>query len=274
MSVDTFVQILDRFPRAIAVGLGGGEPLLNNRALDMVEIAQARRMKVHVFTNGTTLSDSISSVLAAPIEFLNISLYGVDGESFAERTGADAALFHDIIEAVAELSKRRARGGYPRVVRTSFICIKKSMSSAFDFIRISEQLGVDAAKLRNLHLYGIPGYDESQCLFEDDPEVQEFMGMLRSRTYRIPVYTPRLYQRTYSPRRCVAPYHQLNVGGDGSIGPCCVVGPDKRWGSILDPDIWNGQTLTDLRRNLRNDLCALPPACLTCEQMIPERARI
>jgi MoaA/NifB/PqqE/SkfB family radical SAM enzyme len=274
MSVDAFVQILDRFPRSIAVGLGGGEPLLNNRALAMAEIAHARRMKVHVFTNGTTLSESISSVLAAPIEFLNISLYGVDGESFAQLTGADATLFDRIVGAVAELSKRRARGGYPRMLRTSFICTRESMSSAFEFIRLSEELGVDAAKVRNLTLYGIPGYDESLCLYEDDQEVQGFMAALRSRTYRIPVFPPRLYQRTYSPRRCIAPYHQLNIGGDGAIGPCCVVGPDNRWGSISDPGVWNGSTLTDLRRNLRNELRSLPPACLTCEQMIPVPASI
>jgi MoaA/NifB/PqqE/SkfB family radical SAM enzyme len=154
MTKDTFAQILYSFPRAILVGLGGGEPLLNSHLFEMIQLAHERRMKVIISTNGTLLSGKIDAFLAAPIELLNVSLYGTDAESFAQLTGAKGSLFDDIIDAVAELARHRLSGGYPRTLRTSFICTKQTMSRALDFIRLSEDLGVDEVKLRNLYYFG------------------------------------------------------------------------------------------------------------------------
>lgn len=274
MTMDTFAQILDRFPRAITIGLGGGEPLLNPHVFKMIQVAHERRMKVHMSTNGTLLSRNIDDFLTAPVGLLNVSLYGTDAESFAQLTGAKGSVFDDVIGAVAELAHRRQPGGYPRILRTSFICTKQTMSSAFDFIRLSEALGVDAVKLRNLYCLGIPGYDETLCLQEDDPEVQDFIENLRRQRFRIPVFLPLLYRPSYIPRRCITPFQQLNIGGDGSIGPCCVVGPDKRWGSFLDPDVWKGPTMTQVRRNLVDSTRPLPFTCMHCEKMIPEQTSI
>jgi MoaA/NifB/PqqE/SkfB family radical SAM enzyme len=274
MTMDTFARILDRFPRTIVIGLGGGEPLLNSHVLEMIQLAHERRIKVRIPTNGTLLSGNIDAFLAAPLEFLSVSLYGTDAASFAQLTGAKGSLFDDIIGAVAELAHRRLPGGYPRILRTSFICTKQTMSRALDFIRLCEELGVDEVKLRNLYYFGIPGYGEPMCLHEDDPEVADFIENLRRQRFRIPVFLPRLYRSNYIPRQCITPFQQLNIGGDGSIGPCCVMGPDKRWGSFLDPDVWNGPTMTQTRRNLRDVTYPLPPGCLHCERMIPEQTSI
>lgn len=274
LTMDTFVRILDRFSRAIAVGLGGGEPFLNPYLFDMIRLADERRMKVHISTNGTMLSTHIEDLLSAPVELLNVSLYGTDAESFARLTGANRTLFDHVIAGVAELADRRANGGYPRVLRTSFICTTHNLPGAQDVIRLSEELGVDAVRLRNLHPLGVPGYSEAECLREDDPQVQRFIAGLRSQTHRIPVFPPRLYRPSYRPRRCFVPFQKLNIGGDGSIGPCCVVGPDKRWGSFLEPDVWNGRTMTALRRSLRDVDSPLELGCSHCEEMIPERISV
>jgi MoaA/NifB/PqqE/SkfB family radical SAM enzyme len=274
MSMDTFLQILDRFPRAIAVGLGGGEPFLNPHLFEMIRVAGERCMKVHISTNGTMLSRHIDALLSAPVQLLNVSLYGTDAESFAQLTGAKGALFDDILAAVAELADRRAGGGYPRILRTSFICTTENLSRAHDLIRLSEELGVDGVKLRNLYPHDTPGYDEAQCLRENDPRARDFIATLRLQSHRIPVFPPRLYQSNYSPRRCLFPFQKLNIGGDGSIGPCCVVGPDRQWGSFLEPDVWNGRTMTAVRRSLRDVDSPLEFGCAHCEEMIPTRTTI
>jgi MoaA/NifB/PqqE/SkfB family radical SAM enzyme len=274
MTMNTFAQILDRFPRAITVGLGGGEPLLNPHVFEMIQVAHERRMKVITSTNGILLSGNIDYFLAAPLGLLNVSLYGTDAESFAQLTGAKGYLFDNVIGSVAELAHRRLPGGYPRILRTSFICTKQTISSALDFIRLSEAPGIDSVKLRNLYCLGIPGYDESMCLQENDPKVQDFIENLRRQRFRIPVFLPILYRPNYIPRRCITPFQQINIGGDGSIGPCCVVGPDKRWGSFLDPDVWNGPTMAQVRRNLIDSTRPLLLACMHCEKTIPERKSI
>ncbi len=87
MSLRTFARVLDRFPRAIAVGLGAAEPFLHPRVFDMARLAHRRRKKVHLPTNGTLLGERLDEVLDSPVDFLNVSLYGTDGEGFAELTG-------------------------------------------------------------------------------------------------------------------------------------------------------------------------------------------
>jgi len=91
-----------------------------------------------------------------------------------------------------------------------------------------EQIGVDQAKLKNLHSFGIPGYEESACLHEDDPEVQQLVERLRRARLRLPVFLPCLYRADYNPRRCSLPFRMLTVDGDGTIGPCCVKGTDAK----------------------------------------------
>jgi hypothetical protein len=251
------LQILDRFPRTIAVGLGGGEPFLNPHLFDMIRVAGERRMKVHISTNGTMLSRHIDDLLSAPVELLNVSLYGTDAESFAQLTGARRTLFADVVAGVAELAGRRADGGYPRILRTSFICTTQNLSRAHDLIKLSEELAVDAVRLRNLYPLGVPGYSAAEC-----------------QTHSIPIFPPGLYRPSYSPRRCPLPYQKLNIGGDGSIGPCCVVGPDRKWGSFLEADIWNGRTMTSARRNVRDGDTWLELGCSYCEEMIPKERSI
>jgi hypothetical protein len=179
-----------------------------------------------------------------------------------------------LIDAVAEFAYRRLSGGYPRILRTSFICTKQTMSRALDSIRLSEDLGVDEVKLRNLYYLRLPGYNETMCLHENDPQVKDFIDNLRRQRFRVPVFLPRLYRSDYAPRGWIASFQQLNIGGNGSIGPCCIVGPDKRWGNFLNADVWNCSTMSQVRRKLRDITSPLPRRCLHCELMIPEKFSI
>jgi len=274
LTMDTFRQILDRFPHAISVSLGGGEPFLNPHLFDMIHLAHERRMRVHINTNGTLLHGKIDALLQAPLEYLCVSLYGTDAPSFTQVTGARGSLFDEVLEAVRELARRRLPGGYPHVLRTSYICTRSSLSRAVEFVRLSKGLGVDSVKLRNLALRGLRGYDESMCLYEDDPVVQAWVDDLRRQDFGLPVSTPGLYPRSGQARRCIKPFRQLNIGGDGSIGPCAAIGPDSRWGHFLDPGVWNGPTMAQIRLPLCDPAQPLPAICTHCENMIPQSAPV
>ena len=127
MNPDTLRQILDRFPRTIAADFTGGEPFTNPHLFEMARLLHERRIKAHVVTNGTLLPDKLGALLETPFEFMNISLYGPDAETFAKVTGSSMSLFDDMVEAVAELCRRRKPGGFPRTIRASFICSKAEL---------------------------------------------------------------------------------------------------------------------------------------------------
>jgi MoaA/NifB/PqqE/SkfB family radical SAM enzyme len=267
--MDTFMQIVNRYASSIAIGFTGGEPLFHPRLFDMIRIAHERRMKVHIPTNGTALLAHVDEFLEAPVELLNVSFYGTDAESFARFTGVRANFFDDILKAIAELAARRRPGSYPHILRGSFICTKKNMHRVVDFVRLCENLGIDQVKLKNLNFFAIPGFEESMCLYEDDPEVQNFIEHLRRTRFRIPVFLPRLYRRDYKIRGCNMPFRLLSIDGDGFIGPCCVEGTDKRWDNFYEnPEVWNGPTMSIKRRDLLDSTYPLPLTCLHCEEMI------
>lgn len=271
MNLDTLQQILDRFPRTIAVDFAGGEPFANPHLFEMARLLQERRIKAHVVTNGTLLPDKLDALLETPFEFVNVSLYGPDAETFAKVTGGSTSMFDDMVKAVAELCRRRRPGGFPRTIRASFICSKDNLELVPDLIGLCEKLGVDQVKLKNLHMRDMPGLD-TQSLYEDDLDARDFVARFQRRRFRVPVYVPRLYRRDYNPRRCLMPFRTLPVDGDGFIGLCCVRGTAKRCGNALqEPGIWNGRSMVDVRRELLDPTCPLPDVCLDCEEMLPER---
>lgn len=275
MTLEIFVRVLDLYPGLIAIGLVGGEPLLHPRIFDMIRVAHNRRIKVHIPTNGTLIPDNVDAFLEAPVEMLNISFYGTNSETFTQVTGAKSSLFDNAIRGAEQLARRRWGGGYPRIMRGSFICTKKTMYRAFDFVRLCEELGFDQVKLKNLIPYGIPGYEESLCLYEEDPEVRNFIARLRQERFRIPVFLPRLHRHNYKRRQCSMPFRWLNIDGEGFIGPCCVEGTGRRWGNaLMDHNIWNGRTMVQARSMLLDSSIPLPPLCLNCEEMNPERMSV
>jgi MoaA/NifB/PqqE/SkfB family radical SAM enzyme len=274
MTLELFGQILDTYPRAIVVELSGGEPLAHPRIFEMIHLARARRLKVHIPTNGTLLPGKIEAMLQAPVEILNISFYGTEAASFAQVTGADGALFDATVQGVTELARRRRPGGYPRRLRTSFVCSKDNLHQVPDFIRLSEKMGVDDAKLRNLRFHGIPGIPESKSLRADDPEVQPFLEGLRRQRFRIPVFLPRL-ARQNDRRRCNHPFRLVAIDGEGFIGPCCVKADKRCWGNLLDQaGLWNGPAMIQARRDHLDPDAPLPPLCRYCEERIPERTSL
>jgi MoaA/NifB/PqqE/SkfB family radical SAM enzyme len=271
MTMEQFRQILGRHPRATAIGLTGGEPLAHPQLFEMINLAHKRCLKVHIPSNGTLIAKNLEALFKAPVELLNVSMYGTDAQSFSQATGADGSLFNTVLDGVAELARRRRPGGYPRILRTSFIFTRNNLDQIIDFIRLSEKIRVDQVKLKSLRVYGIPGFEESMCLHRDHPEVQKFIETLRRERFRIPVYLPR-FHRLNDMGGCDMPFRLLSIDGDGYIGPCCVEGTSKRWDNFFDhPDVWNGPTMTRVRRIMIDQASPLPPFCLSCEERVRER---
>jgi len=275
MSTELFVDLLDRFRRTASLSLSGGEPLLHPQIFDMLEIAAKRRLKVHIPTNGTTLSGQVERLAATPLEMLNVSLYGLDRESSARHTGVRPEVFDATLEGIAELVRRRARSGSPRLLRLSLIVTTDTLDQAPAFVRLAEKLGVDQVKLNNMTPYRTTTYSPEGCLFDDDPEVRRYLAELAGRRFSVPVFLPRLYRRSGDVRDCTMPFRLLTVDGRGAVAPCCVRRTDRRWGTVRDePDPWNGSILLAARRRVLDLGRPMPILCRHCEDNIADRPRV
>ena len=274
MTMETYCRILDRYPRTSAIVLAGGEPLVHPRFFDMAREAGRRRIKVHIPTNGTLLASHIDELLDCSIAMLNLSLYGVDAQGFAALTGASPDVFDRTVSTAAEIARRRTSRKRLHSFRASFICTKSTMHDAVRFARLCEEIGFDEVRLVNLCPFGIPGYGESETLCANDADARAFIESLRRERFRIPVILPSLCGGDDAPRACTMPFRSIPVDADGHIGPCCVVGPWRKFGNVFDDGAWNGPSLVEMRRRLLDRSTPLPTLCAYCEMLVPGRERV
>jgi len=269
MPMETYLRILDRFSRANTVAFGEGEPLLHPDLFSMIRETHRRRMEVLLDTNGTLLEERIDEVLKAPVEVLNVSLYGDDAESFAELTGASGKLFGRMLAGMEQIVKRRKTGEGPRLFRASFICTTRNLDQAMRVIRLCEELGFEKLRLRNIGVLNSEGDTGVLCLREGDPVAEEFLAKLRGERFRIPVILPSLYRDHYPRPGCPLPFRYLAVNVRGEVGPCCSTAASAEWGNLFnDPDAWNGEPIREFRRRLADPKQPLPAICRCCPGMV------
>jgi MoaA/NifB/PqqE/SkfB family radical SAM enzyme len=262
-------EILDRYSRAMSLSFAGGEPFLHEDILGLIRVAHERRVKVHINTNGTALAGREEIIASWPLVYLNFSLYGADAESFSRTTGAPTSLFEEVLGSAEDIVRCKRRSRRPCILSASFVCNRGNLEEAVEIVRLCERIGFDQVILRNLGCFGIPGYEEQMCLYENDPQTSAFLREIRRGRFRIPIFIPRLYRTEYRKRRCEHPFRSLVLDGDGFTAPCCVEGPDRRWDNFHDQkDIWNSKTMADIRRKLLDPSCSLLFQCGHCEWML------
>ncbi len=226
-------------------------------------------MQTCLATNGTLLPGKMESVLRAPVDFMNVSFYGVDGETFARRTGARPALFDGMLRAVAELVRRRRGRRGPRRLRASFVCTRENFDQALAFVALCDDLGIDEAKLASLTDYRLTEDGRPLALEEDDPAAQAFVARLKRMRHRVRLALPRLLRRDYVSRRCHLPFKEISVGADSGTAPCCAQAPFvDRTNVFTDPHAWNAPALLARRRALIDSARPLPAVCRQCEKLV------
>ncbi len=272
MPMDTYLRILDRFPRANTVAFGEGEPTLHPGLYRMIRKAHDRHMEVLIDTNGTLLDKQIDELLEAPVEVLNLSLYGDDAESFSQLTGASGKLFTRLVAAAEQIVRRRKPGGFPRLFRASFVCDTRNLSQVMRVIRMCEEIGFDKLRLRNIGGVQKTTGKVRLPLSEGDPIAEDFLARLRAEHFRIPVILPSLYRNHYRRPGCVMPFRYIAVNTSGAVGPCCTTGAKAVWGNLFEnSDAWNSEPIRRFRRQLADPNRPLPALCRCCPGMLPER---
>lgn len=271
MPLDIFNHIIDRFSRATRLELTGGEPFLHRDIFEMIDYAHERRMEVKIPTNGIVIHNMLDKLVHSPLSRLNISLNACNSDEFFEVHGGSKQRYTMLLEDISKLVKKRNRYNKNLKVSISYICTKANYKSIPKMVQLAENLGVDEVDFHNLIPFDIPGFSSVHCLFDDDFEVIEVIRSVSSPKSNLGVVMPRLYKRKYVDRRCDIPFRILTIYPDGSISPCCLTPPRKRYGNVFtDKDVWNNSTFQKQREVLINSSLPLPDFCKTCPGMVAE----
>jgi len=208
-----------------------GEPFVNKSLPDFVRVAKERRVaeRVIVTSNGSLLTEDASRrVLEAGLDYLRISIYGGDAESYARKTQSKAPL------ARVHANVARFRALRDEMEAKSFLYVKMIDS------------GDAQENQRFLDLFG-PVADETvieSVMNWNDPEEGNLAQMDRGELLK-----SQLFQR--KKEVCPFPFYSLVVHADLRVSVCCVDwSKDTVVGDLKQEtlgDIWRGQRLRDFQ---------------------------
>lgn len=227
MSIDLFMKIINEVgnfkPKPEIVLYLGGEPLMNSRIVEMVNIAKKEGLACTFNSNATLLTDKISQeLIASSIDEVHFSFDDLRKEEYeAMRVGADYDVtLHNIKRFLDIKSSQSAT--YPRVVITGIRMKNQNLEESVEAIMPSESF-------RTL----FDGYD-----------------------VELSVYNAHKWTKgkNKSPKPCWFPITDFNILSNGLCVPCCYdLNGDLVLGNLNESsvlEVWNNAEYRDLRRKM------------------------
>lgn len=297
--IELFRDLAEHGHRPI-VYLWGGEPMLYDGVLDLVDSATRLRMPVAIATNGTRVAEAAERLVRSPLFLLQVSIDGHTAELHNRlRPSAAGTDNFKAIEAGLEAVRRaRGKGGLPLIASLTTISRENAPHLADLYDAFADRVDMfvyylawwideprAAAHDRDFerrfgfaprrHRGWIGGWKPDR---PEDLHAQIQAVLRRSRRRGAPpvVLIPRLktaddLRRYYADhacdfgfRRCLSIYHALEVNSNGDVSPCRDY-HDFVVGNAKEStftDLWNDERYRAFRRSLAKD--GLMPVCTRC----------
>jgi len=168
MSLETFKHIGCAFEMGNLIFLPGwGEPFLNEKLFEMIEIAKKAGCKVGLTTNGMALDpETIDHLLDLKLDILGISLAGTKSETHNHlRAGTD---FERITQSLLDLKKKKAQknASLPNV-HLAYIMLKSNFDDLREIINYAKKVGSGDVVCSNLNFFPSPNL-RNEAIFLDD----------------------------------------------------------------------------------------------------------
>lgn len=132
-----------------SVKLTGGEPLLNPRIKEIIELISSEGMSIIIETNGTLVDKNMAQFLASTEKFgfISVSLDGADAETHEELRRVEGS-FDKAVQGIRNLVEVGIR---PQMICTLH---RKNVSQIREIIALAKSLGCASVKLNHVQHVG------------------------------------------------------------------------------------------------------------------------
>jgi radical SAM protein with 4Fe4S-binding SPASM domain len=271
LTLDTFIQILDRIPHAARVKLQGmGEPLLNKNLIPMLQAGEKRGLQMFFHTNGS-IGDPEKAAQLVQLKNTHI-IYSVDGataETF-ERV-RPGSRFERIVENILTLTKLRDIKS-KLLVSAWTVITQNNVQELAQIVRLAKQLGLTQIVIQpQLTNWGkdkmLVHTDEIQVETESDlftTQLAEAQAIATAEGINLAVNQSNRFTRQ-SP--CACAWNSTYIAANGDVVPCSVIADADivKMGNVFETDfkeIWNSPAYQSLREQITNH--DLPEYCKHC----------
>lgn len=241
----------------------GGEPLIRDDIVQLISAAD--EFTTGLITNGTLLADKAEELVAASLDFCQVTIESAEPKIHDKMTGVSGSW-----EKTVAGIKAAVRAGLSVSTNTTL-----TKSNAYGFLSLMEFLvnecGVKSIGCNSLICAG----SGIGCKIKNgvtDAEISEILRNSKMKAARMGVqfnwYSPTCYNKGINPidmgfgvKACSAAAHNMLIAPDGRVYPCQSY-PDSV-GNIRDnpwDEIWNHPICKNLRERKM-----YPVACGSCE---------
>lgn len=268
MSLETFKDVLDKYPHTLIVSfIGNGEPLLSKNIWDMVEYARKRKMGSTLFTNGLVLDRQIDKILNSKgMKTFNISMNGINASEYERFTGYKKQIFDKVLANTKKLCKAKKESGHEMEISATILVDKFNYQTMEEQIMFAHEIGLDHIILSHFMPWEAEGMTaEERCLFEDNVEVMDYLNSLYEKDFPIAVTFPTIFDGKKDNALCKDNVLSMSVDGDGNISGCerKMLNTEEN-GKYWDKDAFNNKHFQYLRKLFVTKEQKIPEPCEIC----------
>lgn len=280
---ETARRLLDQLPAVRRVVLHGiGEPTLNPRLPELIQVVKERGAYALFNTNGLLLRGGLLEALVlSGLDEVRISVDAATPETYRLVRGAD--MFSRVIANAGALNETRERLGSttPRV-SLWMTGLKSNIRELPDLVRIAADAGITEVYVQRLvisdrnlaraeqALYGRMEAEDRAGLAAAEGLARELGVTLRGSNEALPdAHAPGHEARPWS--ACRRPTSLMYITANGNVLPCCIAPfTDAPYSSLILgntglmslEEIWNGNQYEEWRAKMQSD--DPPEACRGC----------
>ncbi len=217
--------------KLMSVNFGAfADPLVNKKIFQVIKkFMDAGVVDSRIITNGLLLNKYTDSIFESGLVNLYVSLDAFKEETYLKQRGPG---YKKVVSNLLNfLDEKKKRKSVLPITRVSFIETNDNKDELKDFVEFwSDKVDhIDLQKLINFNKEVNDSYQTKQW-------------------------------------NCIDPFRRVAIVSDGSVLPCCSFwGKNLVLGNIKDQsiiDIWNGQEMTKVRKDLLSDQSNI---CTTCQ---------
>jgi MoaA/NifB/PqqE/SkfB family radical SAM enzyme len=265
MPLDTFKDIIHKFPEALAVGFTGvGEPLLHKDIFQMIDYAKRYgKMNTTLISNGYILSDYIDKILDSDLDGICISVNGHNSKEFNRMTGMPEEYFEKIVRSSEKLINRRNEINSRLNIVSSFIIDRFNLNELQNMIYFAVDMKFDLAAFNNI----LPLTREraKNLTLSDDKKTLNILKNLKIPKSKTKILLPTPLDSDQNHNICNDFFSCITIDGEGYTGGCNrqrlrTIGTGK----YTDKNVWNNNYFRNERMRFINKDIPLEEPCLVC----------
>ncbi|AEE14546.1 Radical SAM domain protein [Thermodesulfobium narugense DSM 14796] len=262
---------------------GWGEPFLNPKLFDMIEIAKKLGCRVGTTSNANLIDKELSErIVVSRIDNISFSLAGVDKDNDIHREGTS---IERVLNAIDEINKakKKLKINLPKI-NIAYLLFPSELGKIHNLPDLLKGRGIYQIVISTLDFIPTSKFENESLKFNNLNESYEFQKKIKKlielgKDYgleiycNVPILTNKLKTCSENPER------SFFLGSDGSVSPCVFTNlplilnstDDNKnynklvFGNIEEDDlikIWNSKEYKDFRASFEKELCNMP--CKDC----------